>query len=532
MLLVLDNFEQLVGGRPPCWSALLAACARLKIIVTSRVRLAVAAERLLPLEGLPCPETEDDDRIEAFDAVRLFVQAAQRVETGDSCRRPRRRRSSTSAGRSRDCRWRWSWRPRGRACCPAKRSPPSCARAPSCCTPSTRRTRPATRASRSVFDQSWRLLTASSARRWPRCRCFAAASRPRPRARSAARPLPVLGALADKSLLRKDDARLSLHPLVQQLAAVRLDDGTPAQRRNRAHAVYFHRLLAQLRRRRRGRRSRRAADASTSSSRTAGGLAMGDRAGEAADALARSARRCSITATTAAATTRVCRCCGEAIDVAALRRDREVQTPAAGASGALRVPPGSLRRRRGDRAARACRAARPRPIARRTCSASRHSARAALRLGRLRRRQAPLQAGAGHRRRPATTTHNVAAMLDNLALVEKAMGHYDEALRLSLESLAQHRRLGDAAGEALCLNNLGSIYMTGESTRPRGAHLREGLAICDRHGGSTARGADAGEPVRELARLTRRPRTRPKGHARARARACARPRQPRGRRPG
>ena len=37
-------------------------------------------EWLLPLEGLPCPEIEDQDHFEAFDAVRLFVQAAQRVE--------------------------------------------------------------------------------------------------------------------------------------------------------------------------------------------------------------------------------------------------------------------------------------------------------------------------------------------------------------------------------------------------------------------------------------------------------------------
>ena len=37
-------------------------------------------EWLLPLDGLPCPEAEDQDRIEAFDAARLFVRAAQRVE--------------------------------------------------------------------------------------------------------------------------------------------------------------------------------------------------------------------------------------------------------------------------------------------------------------------------------------------------------------------------------------------------------------------------------------------------------------------
>jgi len=53
--------------------------------------------------------------------------------------------------------------------------------------------------------------------------------------------------------------------------------------------------------------------------------------------------------------------------------------------------------------------------------------------------------------------HSTAATLDNLATVEKRLGHYDESLRLSNESLAQHRRLGDHAGVALCLNNLGTL---------------------------------------------------------------------------
>ena len=78
LLLVLDNFEQLVDGARRL-ETLLGACPRLKLIVTSRVRLALANEWLLPLDGLACPEDEDQDRLEAFDAVRLFVRAAHRV---------------------------------------------------------------------------------------------------------------------------------------------------------------------------------------------------------------------------------------------------------------------------------------------------------------------------------------------------------------------------------------------------------------------------------------------------------------------
>jgi hypothetical protein len=46
----------------------------------------------------------------------------------------------------------------------------------------------------------------------------------RGRARGRGASLPVLGALADKSLLAKDGDRMHLHPLVQQLAALRLGE--------------------------------------------------------------------------------------------------------------------------------------------------------------------------------------------------------------------------------------------------------------------------------------------------------------------
>ncbi|MBL8346527.1 MAG: AAA family ATPase [Rubrivivax sp.] len=79
MLLVLDNFEHLLA-EAAVLQRLLQACPRLSILVTSRVRLALEAEQLFPLQGLPCPEPDDEDRLEAFDAARLFVRAARRVE--------------------------------------------------------------------------------------------------------------------------------------------------------------------------------------------------------------------------------------------------------------------------------------------------------------------------------------------------------------------------------------------------------------------------------------------------------------------
>ena len=78
-LLVLDNFEQAVGAAP-LLVALLAACPRLTLLVTSRVVLRVSGEhvfRLRPL-ALPAPgavtRATDLDR---YAATALFVQRAR-----------------------------------------------------------------------------------------------------------------------------------------------------------------------------------------------------------------------------------------------------------------------------------------------------------------------------------------------------------------------------------------------------------------------------------------------------------------------
>ena len=78
--------------------------------------------------------------------------------------------------------------------------------------------------------------------------------------------------------------------------------------------------------------------------------------------------------------------------------------------------------------------------------------------------------------------HNAAGMLDNLALVETTMGHRENAQRLSIQSLVEHRRLGDFAGEALCLNNLAVQYLDRREYESARVHLRQGLALCERHG--------------------------------------------------
>jgi tetratricopeptide (TPR) repeat protein len=88
----------------------------------------------------------------------------------------------------------------------------------------------------------------------------------------------------------------------------------------------------------------------------------------------------------------------------------------------------------------------------------------------------------------ANDPRKAGVMLHNQALVENALGRTDDALRLSFAALGYYRQAGDVAGEALCLNNVGLLYMTRKEPASATAQLQAGLAICDRHGFPGTRG--------------------------------------------
>ena len=71
-LLILDNFEHLLGGSPML-PTLLQAAPRLQIIATSRERLALQGEQLYTLAGLDVTDADGE-------AVQMFVQSAQMVQ--------------------------------------------------------------------------------------------------------------------------------------------------------------------------------------------------------------------------------------------------------------------------------------------------------------------------------------------------------------------------------------------------------------------------------------------------------------------
>src|SRR5215217_2753412 len=82
LLLVLDNFEQIVEAAPDV-ADLLGACPDVTVLVTSRVRLRISGEREVPIAPLGLVELERHRSVEdvaTADAVRLFIARAEAVQ--------------------------------------------------------------------------------------------------------------------------------------------------------------------------------------------------------------------------------------------------------------------------------------------------------------------------------------------------------------------------------------------------------------------------------------------------------------------
>lgn len=480
LLLVLDNFEPLAEHAADLLEPLLDAAPGLKLLVTSRVRLAVAGDWSMPLEGLPCPDREDEDRAEAFDAVKLFVQAAQRVEPGfaatpaetaaivDICRLveglPLALELAAAWVRVLPCAAIAAELRRGTELLRSAEA-------------SARRGRHAS--IEQVFEQSWSRLAPAERAALARLAVFRGGAGVEAARAVAGAPLPVLAALTDKSLLRKDGARMHLHPLVQQLAAAQLDAEALATTRM-AHAAWFLGWLARLQAGAEDgeRAALQAIEAEFDNCRAAwqAGTSCG-----AAALLTASARTllnyCDYRgrAEEALALLRATLAAPVAQDDPALRAlllaqaahcEYRLNRHAEAEASALQAL--DLAGPQGDAAARV--------------QAATVLASSALQLGRYDDARRHYQAALALAPAGGALRHRRAATLDNLALVEKRQGRYDAALKLALESLALHRSLGDQAGVALCLNNLANLYSAMRQYEAAAAQLREGMAIAERDG--------------------------------------------------
>lgn len=491
MLLVLDNFEQL-APQGALLERLLHDCAGLKLLVTSRVRLAVAGERVLALEGLPCPDPEDHDRLEAFDAVRLFERAARRVEPDwtpgpeaaavvEICRLveglPLALELAAAWVRVFSC----------QAIAAELRAGTELLQAQDAAQPRRHAS------IEQVFEQSWQRLGLAERDALARLSLFRGGFTPAAARAVAGVPLPVLGALADKSLLRKDEQRLRMHPLVQQLAFARLDEAT-RHATAEAHAAHHLRAIAGLRRGvERGERQAlqqleqdlenfRAAwqHASTGGPAAHGGGGAGDaQARQLADAALTLMAHCDHRGLGQQ---------GLGLGLWALASPAVARHPPLRAVLLAACAHLEYRQARLDDAQRRGTLALEAAIETQAYDAQVLALKVlggcALRSQRLDEAREHYEF-ALHLADERSDPQASAAVRGNLAIVAKRSGRLAEAHQLALDSLQEYRQLGDVANEALSLTNLGGLISDMGDHATAQMHQMQALALCERHGLAT-----------------------------------------------
>lgn len=250
VLLILDNFEQLLDGAPLA-SELLDRCPQLKLLATSRERLNVEEEWVLSVSGLPLPSLVPDpdaplQDAPPQDAVQLFVQRAKRASLPfalDRANAPYVLEICRAVGGS----------PLGIELAAAwvrMFSPEDIAREvahnPDFLSTSSQSLAARHRSVRAAFEHSWKLLKPREQTVLSGLSVFQKGFRREAAGEVVGATLSVLASLVDKSLLRvTPDSRFDRHPLIYGYAQEKLDE-RERRRLQQLHADYHLTLAQQL----------------------------------------------------------------------------------------------------------------------------------------------------------------------------------------------------------------------------------------------------------------------------------------------
>jgi predicted ATPase len=256
LLLVLDNFEQVVGAAP-LLAELLGAAPGVVVLVTSRVVLRLSGEHQFPVPPLPVPpagSSPDPEQLQRYASVALFIERAQAADPGFELT------GGNAEAVAEICR-RLDGLPLAIELAAARvRLLPPAAMLPrlgqqlSLLTGGARDLPERQRTLRSTLDWSYGLLSASEQALFARLGVFAGpfslpaaeavgADSPDPgQAKDPASVLETLGSLVDSSLVQADtrggEPRFALLGTVREYALERLGDGDWVQAHDR-HAAYF-----------------------------------------------------------------------------------------------------------------------------------------------------------------------------------------------------------------------------------------------------------------------------------------------------
>ncbi len=240
-LLVLDNFEHLVGGSG-LLGELVERAPGVALLTTSRERLNVQSEWVYDVEGLELAENGNG----GASSVRLFVERAAQARPGFELDEEERVQAL------RICRL-VTGMPLGIELAAAWVSMLSCReiadeieRNVDFLATSMRDVPERHRSLRAAFDQSWRLLSDEQRDAFAQLSVFRGGFDREAAAAVAGADLRLLSELVAKSLVRRPDfGRYELHELLRQYAAEKLGDATAATCER--HAGHYGARLAERR---------------------------------------------------------------------------------------------------------------------------------------------------------------------------------------------------------------------------------------------------------------------------------------------
>jgi predicted ATPase/transcriptional regulator with XRE-family HTH domain len=232
LLLLLDNFEQLVSGAD-LLSELLAAAPKLKLMVTSWERLNLVEEWLYPVPALA-------------EAAALFEETALRVKPDfamDAEASAVAHICQLVAGHPLAVELAASWS----RFMPCHQIAAKIEQDFNFLTSSSRNTPERHHSLRALFDHSWALLTPTEQNTLAKLTVFRGGFVPEEAAAVAGASWPILLGLVDKSLVAaQGDNRFDLHPLTQQYAAAKLAESREREATQQAHFESFCLLARQL----------------------------------------------------------------------------------------------------------------------------------------------------------------------------------------------------------------------------------------------------------------------------------------------
>lgn len=248
LLLVLDQFEHL-GQAALALSTLLNGCPDVRCLVTSRERLRLQGEWLLPMAGLGVPAETGVEPAEAseFAAVRLLLDRARQVRPDFALAQ------STTPVAIRLCRW-LEGHPLGIELVAGtlrnlalEEAEQALVSAPASIATDVLDVSERHRSLRATFDHSWQLLTDRERSALAGLSVFEADFDASAAAAVTSTPLTVLTSLVDKSLLRiSHDGRYDAHPLVREFAREYLaQDPEEQEEAIKRHAAHYLRLTGE-----------------------------------------------------------------------------------------------------------------------------------------------------------------------------------------------------------------------------------------------------------------------------------------------